>query len=86
MRLEKGSEIYYVEYLDHGFSRDPLEKIVKKPLLLFCVGCIINLHGNEEYYAVVSSGTRFHERKPSHYTYIVKKAITKMEVIYRVEE
>ena len=85
MRLGKGSEIYYIEYLDHGISRDPLEQVEKKPLLLFCVGYIINLHGNESYYAVVSTGTRFHERKPSHYTYIVKSAITKKEVIYRVE-
>ena len=86
MRLEKGSEIYYIEYLDHGISRDSIESIVKKPLLLWCVGYVSNLHGNEEYYAVVSSGTRFHERKPSHYVYIVKSAIKKMEVIYRVEE
>ena len=86
MRLGKGSEIYYIEYLDHGISRDSIEKIEKKPLLLFCVGHIVNLHGNESYYAVVSTGTRFHERKPSHYTYIVKSAITKKEVIYRVEE
>ena len=86
MRLEEGSEIYYIEYLDHGISRDPIEKVEKKPLLLFCVGYIVNLHGNEPYYAVVSSGTRFHERKPSHYIYVVKLAITKMMVIYRVEE
>jgi len=86
MRLEKGAEIYYIEYLDHGISRDPIEKITKKPLLLFCVGCIVNLRGNEPYYAVVSSGTRFHDRKPSHYVYIVKSAITKKMVIYRVEE
>jgi len=85
MRLEVESEIYYIEYLDHGISRDPIEKITKKPLLLWCVGYIVNLSGNEPYYAVVNSGTRFHERKPSHYTYIVKSAITKMEVIHRVE-
>lgn len=86
MRLEKGSEIHYIEYLDHGISRDPIEKVEKKPLLLFCVGYIVNLHGKESYYAVVSSGTRLHERKPSHYVYIVKSAIIKMEVIHRVEE
>lgn len=86
MRLDEGSDIYYIEYLDHGISRDSIEKIIKKPLLLWCVGYIVNLHGKEPYYAVVSSGTRFHERKPSHYTYIVKLAITKKMVIYRVEE
>ena len=86
MRLEDGSEIHYIEYLDHGISRDPIERITKRPLLLFCVGYIVNLSGNEPYYALVSSGTRLHERKPSHYTYIVKSAITKMEVIYHVEE
>ncbi len=86
MRLEDGSEIYYIEYLDHGISHDSIEKITKKPLLLWCVGYIINLQGNEPYYAVVSSGTRFHERKPPHYIYIVKSAITKKEVIYHVEE
>ena len=85
MRWEVGSKIHYIEYLDHGISRDSIEKITKKPLLLFCVGYIVNLSGNEPYYAVVSSGTRFHKRKPSHYTYVVKSAITKMEVIYHVE-
>jgi len=86
MRLEVGSEIYYIEYLDHGISRDPIQTILKKPLLLWCVGYITNLYGNEDYYAVVGSGTRLHERKPSHYVYIVKSAITKKFVIYRVEE
>ncbi|GAG77187.1 unnamed protein product, partial [marine sediment metagenome] len=66
-------------------SRDSIEEIEKKPLLLWCVGSIVNLRGKEPYYAVVSSGTRLHERKPSHYVYIVKSAITKMEVIHRVE-
>ena len=86
MRLGKGSKIYYIEYLDHGISRDSIEEITKKPLLLWCVGFIVNLHGKEPYYAVVSTGTRFHERKPSHYIYVLKLAITKMEVIYRVVE
>lgn len=86
MRLEDGSEIYYIEYLDHGISRDPIEKIAKTPLLLWCVGHIVNLSGDEPYYAVVSSGTRFHERKPSHYIYVVKSAITFKKVIYHVEE
>lgn len=85
MRLEHGSEIYYIEYLDHGISRDTIEEITKKPLLLWCVGYIKNPDGKEPYYAVVSSGTRFHERNPSHYIYVVKSAITKMEVIHRVE-
>lgn len=85
MRLQKGSEIHYIEYLDHGISRDPIEEIAKKPLLLWCVGYIKNPNDNEPYYAVVSSGTRFHERNPSHYIYVVKSAITKMEVIHRVE-
>jgi len=85
MRLEQKAKIHYIEYLDHGISRDPIEKIAKKPLLLWCVGYIVNPQGNEPYYAVVSSGTRFHERNPSHYIYVVKSAITKMEVIYHVE-
>lgn len=85
MRLQKGDEIYYIEYLDHGISRDPIERITKKPLLLFCVGYIVNLSGNEPYYAVVSSGARTYERKPSHYIYVVKSAITQMKVIYHVE-
>lgn len=85
MRLEQGSEIYYIEYLDHGISRDSIEKIAKKPLLLWCVGYIVNPEGNEPYYAIVGNGTRFHERKPSHYIYVVKSAITFKKVIYHVE-
>lgn len=85
MQLENGSEIYYIEYLDHGISRDSMESVKKKPLLLWCAGYIVNLHDNEPYYAVVSSGTRLHERKPTHYIYVVKSAITKKLVIHRVE-
>lgn len=86
MHLEVGSEIHYIEYLDHGISRDSIEEIAKRPLLLWCVGYIVNPQGDEPYFAVVSSGTRFHERKPSHYIYIVKSAITFKKVIYHVGE
>lgn len=85
MILKEGSKIYFIEYLDHGRSPDNMEEIKKKPLILWCCGYIVNEDEDEEYYALISIGTRFREQKPKMYNYVLKRAITKKIVIHVVK-
>lgn len=85
--LKENSRLYYIEYLDHGISPDNLEEIRKKPLTLWVTGFIVNEEENEEdeYYAIVSEGSRFRDKKPIAYVYVIKHCITKMKVIHTIK-
>ena len=86
MQLEKGSKLYYIEYLDHACFDEPINVIRKKPFILWCCGYIINENKeNDSYYAIISSGTRLRPQRQKRWEYVLKSAIIKKEVIYQVK-
>jgi len=86
MQLEKGSKLYYIEYLDHASAYDPIDVIRKKPFILWCCGYIINENEeNDPFYAIISCGSRLRPQRPKRWEYVLKSAIIKKEVIYQVK-
>lgn len=86
MQLERGSSLYYIEYLDHGATLEPIEEIRENPLTLWCCGYIVNENNEDDiYYAVISVGSRFRPLRPKRYEYVLKSAIIKKEVIHQVK-
>lgn len=85
--LKAGEELIYLEYLDHGCSPEEIDEIKRKPLVLWCVGKIINpSDSHNPYLVVVSSGTRFRHQDTTNFEYILKSTIIKKEVIKIIEE
>ena len=87
MQLEKESKLYYIEYMDHGATPEPIDVIRKNPLILWCCGYIVNENKKDDpYFALISSGSRFRPLKPRGYEYILKTAITKKIVIHKIKD
>lgn len=87
MQLIEGSELVYIEYMDHGATSEPIEKIRQNPLILWCCGYIVNNDRKKDpYYALISCGSRFRPLKPVMYEYVLKTAIIKKIVIHNIKD
>ncbi len=87
MQLEEGSELVYIEYMDHGATPEPIEKICQNPLILWCCGFIVNeTRKDDPYYALISVGSRFRPLRPTMYEYVLKSAIIKKIVIHKIKD
>ena len=87
MHLKDGAKIYYIEYMDHGSTPEPVNVVQKNPLILWCCGFIVNENQkNDPYYALISRGTRFRPQKPDYYEYVMKSAILKKEIVHVIKD
>lgn len=87
MELKNGAKIYYLEYMDHGSTPEPVNVVQKKPLILWCVGFIVNEEReNDPYFALISRGTRFRPQKPDKYEYVMKTAIVKKMIVHVIKD
>lgn len=85
--LKTGESLYYLEYLDHGTSPEEIDEIKQKPLILWCIGKILNLdqHHNP-YYAIISHGSRYRNQNISRFEYVLKSAVLKKIKVHTIEE
>lgn len=82
--LKAGDEIHFILYYDHATTQESIEEIRKKPLLLYCVGKIVNMHTDDPFYAVLNTGSVGRYMKPKWKDIIMKNCIKFMQVIYEI--
>ncbi len=84
--LKAGDDIYFILYYDHATTQETIEELRKKPLLLWCIGKIVNLHTDDNFYVVLNTGSVGRYIKPKWKDVIFKNAIKFKQVIYTIPE
>ena len=86
VKLKAGDQIHLIIYHDHADTQESIEEIRKNPLLLYCIGKIVNMHTDDEFYAVINMGSVGRYMKPNWKGVIQKSCIKSMKVIYTIPE
>ena len=84
IKINPGDEIVLVKYYDHAQTKESLEEIRKKPLLLWCVGKIVNKHTNDPFYCLINTGAIGRFKKPLWRDIIMKNCIKSIDVIFTI--
>ena len=82
--IKPGDKIHLILYYDHADTEESIEELRKNPPLLWSIGKIINMHTNDIFYLVLSTGSVGRYLKPKVKDYILKSAIKSMKVIYTI--
>jgi len=84
--LKPGDRIHLIIYYDHAQTQETIEQIREKPILLYTIGKIVNEHTNDNFYALVNTGSIGRYKKPNWRDIIMKSCIISKKIIYTIPE